>query len=102
MPDRLLNTTSTAWLFTRGRQSVRIERREGADGRTELLVLGPGAEHAAHRFATVPECMQRQSEIERTLMAEGYTLRHASDRRRVVDRRRVTRTDRRRPPDPAT
>lgn len=96
MPERLVSTVSAAWLFTRGRQSVRIARHEGPDGRTELLVCGPGSEQESHVFSTVPECMQHQSEIERRLMAEGYTLRHGDDRRRVGDRRRVTRTDRRR------
>jgi hypothetical protein len=97
--DARVSTSSTAWLFTRGRQSVRLVRREGPDGRIELVVQGPGAEGRTQVFATVPECMQHQSEVERALMAEGFTLRHAPERRREADRRRLTRSERRRPQD---
>lgn len=84
-----------AWLFTRGRQSVRIARLEHPDGRIELTIQGPSGEGRSQMFATVPECMRHQAEIERTLMAEGFTLRDPSDRRRAPDRRRITRSDRR-------
>ena len=92
-------TASAVWLFARGAQSVRIVRREHSDGRIELLVYGPGSEYAVHTFPTVPACMQAQAEVERTLMAEGFTLRHNAERRKGDDRRRLTRSERRRPVD---
>lgn len=89
-------TTADTWLFTRGAQSVRIVRREQPGGRTELTVLGPGEEQKVEVLASVPDCIQRQSEIERALMSQGFTLRHSPERRGGADRRRRTRNERRR------
>lgn len=86
-----------AWLFVRGRQAVRIVRREHPDGGADLVVCGPAADEQTHTFSSVPECMRRQAEIEAGLMAEGFMLQSSSDRRRGSDRRRITRKDRRRP-----
>ena len=69
------------WLFTRGPQSVRLVREEGPNG-CLLFLYGPGTEVVTHRFADVTECMKRQAEIERSLLAEGYQL-----ARSPVDRR---------------
>ena len=91
-----MTASSASWLFTRGAQSVRLARREQPGGPTELVVHGPGDERQVHGFASVADCMQRQSEIERRLMAEGFTLRHAPERRGGADRRRRTRNERRR------
>jgi hypothetical protein len=96
--DMFVTTSSEgAWLFTRGRQSVRILRREHPNGRADLIVCGPGTDEQTHTFASMPECMQRQAEIEGTLMAEGFMLQLTPERRREADRRRVTRHERRRP-----
>jgi hypothetical protein len=89
-------TSGGAWLFVRGRQAVRIVRREHSDG-ADLVVCGPAADEQTHTFSSVPECMRRQAEIEAGLMAEGFVLQSSSDRRRGSDRRRITRHDRRRP-----
>jgi hypothetical protein len=85
------------WLFARGRQSVRILRREHANGRADLVICGPGGEERTQTFSSMPECMQRQAEIERGLMSEGFALQRGADRRRDPDRRKVTRQQRRRP-----
>ena len=61
------------WLFTRGRQSVRLVREEDSK-RCKLFLYGPDAEVVTYEFADVTECMKRQAEIERTLLAEGYQL----------------------------
>ena len=69
------------WLFTRGAQSVRLVRDEDAP-RWRLSVFGPGTEILIREFANVTECMDRQAEIEQSLMAEGYQVAGApSDRR---------------------
>jgi hypothetical protein len=86
-----------AWLFIRGRQSVRIVRREHPNGRADLVVCGPAADEHTHTFSSMAECMQRQAEIEAGLMAEGFMLQTSAERRRGADRRRVTRHARRRP-----
>jgi hypothetical protein len=69
------------WLFTRGSESVRFVREENSKG-CRLFLYGPGSEVVAHEFADVTECMKRQAEIERNLVATGYQLAQpASDRR---------------------
>ena len=71
----------TDWLFTRGSASVRLVREENSNG-CRLFLYGPGTEIVTHEFADLTECMQRQAEIERTLMAEGYQLAESSSDRR--------------------
>ena len=61
------------WLFTRGRQSVRLVREEDSK-RCRLFLYGPDTEVVTYEFADVTECMKRQAEIERALLAEGYQL----------------------------
>jgi hypothetical protein len=47
-----------------------------------LFLYGPGTEVVTHEFTDVTECMKRQAEIERSLMAEGYQVAQSpSDRR---------------------
>ena len=65
-------TPEDAWLYTRGSHSVRVSRMTSADGRPQLLVYGPGHEQARFRFGDAPECMRRQAEVERLLVALGY------------------------------
>jgi hypothetical protein len=74
-----------SWLFTRGSQSVRVVREEDSKG-CRLFLYGPGSEVVTYEFGDVTECMKRQAEIERTLLAEGYQLMQASTDRRS-DRR---------------
>jgi hypothetical protein len=74
------------WLFTRGRQSVRLVREQDST-RCRLFLYGPDTEVVTYAFADVTECMKRQAEIEQTLLAEGYQLAQASSDRR--SKRRV-------------
>lgn len=70
------------WLFMRGSESVRLVREENSKG-CRLSLYGPGTEVVTHEFRDVTECMHRQAEIERNLLAAGYQLvQPSSDRRR--------------------
>ena len=87
----------TIWLFVRGGESVRVIRAATPEGRRRLLVYGPGNTHATHDVLDDVACAQRESEIERELVAKGFTLEQFTDRRSGVDRRNVCRgPDRRR------
>ena len=94
----MIGLVQTAWLFTRGSQSVRIIRIAQSAGAVRLLVNGPGTESRAQDMHDVLECARHQSEIERRLVAQGYQLAHfaSADRRTGRDRRGAARgTDRR-------
>ena len=89
----------TAWLFTRGSESVRIIRVGQADGIQRLLVNGPGTECTSTFIDDAMECVRHQSEIERRLVTKGFRLEHfaTGDRRLGNDRRHAERgNDRRR------
>lgn len=64
----------SAWLFTRGSDSVRLVREENSKGCVRLIVHGPGTDVATYEFADVSECMKRQAEIEQHLQAARYRL----------------------------
>jgi hypothetical protein len=74
----------TAWLYTRGPQSVRLAREEIPNG-CRLLVYGPEADVVAYDFPDVMECIKRQAEIEFGLVAAGYQLAQQSSERRGQD-----------------
>ena len=86
-----------AWLFTRGMQSVRIVRAT-APNRMFLQVFGPEAWADAKVFDDVICCMRYQADVERHLVADGFSLeRYVSERRTEGDRRGAARgADRRR------
>lgn len=87
----------TLWLFVRGAESVRVIRAATPEGRARLLVYGPGNTQASHEFQDAVACTQRESEIERQLVTDGFTLEQFTDRRNGLDRRTVPRgSDRRR------
>lgn len=95
--EQMTGPPESAWLFTRGSQSVRLVRKEQAGGRVRLVVYGPGDTETSHEFREIAECMKRQTDIEQTLLAEGYQLAaRASERRGTKrvwfgpDRRRST------------
>jgi hypothetical protein len=69
------------WLFTRGTHSVRVVREEDSKV-CRLFLYGPDTDVVTHEFADITECMKRQAEIERTLLAEGYQLAQLSADRR--------------------
>ena len=62
-----------AWLYTRGSESIRLVRKEDATA-CRLFLFGPGRERVSHEFADLTQCMHRQAEIERNLLAAGYQL----------------------------
>jgi hypothetical protein len=85
------------WLFTRGHESVRVERISLVRNMLRLVVSGPGHEHDEQDFDDATECTSRQSSFERRLTALGFHLEDFSDRRRQPDRRSTRRgRDRRR------
>ena len=87
----------TTWLFVRGGESVRVIRAATPEGRARLLVYGPGNTQATHEFQDTATCTQRESEIERELVSDGFTLEQFTDRRSGLERRATVRgSDRRR------
>jgi hypothetical protein len=88
----------TIWLFVRGEESVRVIRAATPEGRARLLVYGPGNRQATHEFQDGVTCTHMESELERQLVADGFTLEQFTDRRSGVERRGVARgsVDRRR------
>ena len=69
-------------LYTRGRDSVRLEVVLRAGG-ARLLVKGPGSKRASYDFDDVLELARQQASIEEQLAAGGFALeRHVTERRR--------------------
>ena len=85
-----------AWLFVRGVKSVRIVRAS-AKSRMFLHVYGPDTKVDIQEFDDVLGCMRYQSDIERRLVGEGFSLdRFMAERRSGSDRRGAPRgSDRR-------
>ena len=81
----------TIWLFVRGAESVRVIRAATPEGRSRLLVYGPGNQHVTHEFDDGVACTHREAELERELVADGFTLEQFTDRRSGLDRRSVAR-----------
>ena len=95
----MLATVQTAWLFTRGLESVRIIRAASRARVTHLLVQGPGETSEQHEFADIVACMNFQADLERRLVSAGYTLeRFTSDRRAGDGAQRHRGAERRRLP----
>jgi hypothetical protein len=93
----VVGTVQTAWLFTRDADSVRIVRAADPAGTMYLLVQGP-ADASEHRcFDDVVECMNYQADLERRLVADGYSLERFTSERRAQDSSRGGQ-DRRRMP----
>jgi hypothetical protein len=81
----------TIWLFVRGGESVRVIRAATPEGQSRLLVYGPGNTQSTHEFHDTVTCTQREAEIERDLVATGFTLEQFTDRRTGLERRAVPR-----------
>jgi hypothetical protein len=93
-------SVETAWLFTRAAESVRIIRAAARDGVIHLLVQGPGTAADTREFTDVLACMNYQADLERRLVAEGFSLEcFTSDRRKQRGPRPVGAPERRREPD---
>jgi hypothetical protein len=84
----MIGLVQTAWLFTRGSQSVRIIR-VGRLGSQRLLVNGPGSEATVHETEDSIDCARYQADIERRLVVQGYHLASfiSAERRAGRDRR---------------
>ena len=94
----MIGLVQTAWLFTRGSQSVRIIRVARPNGPVRMLVSGPGNETSMHEADAI-ECVRYQSDVERRLVSQGFQLASftSAERRRGRDRRVAARgSDRRR------
>lgn len=91
-PQGGLGAVREAWLFTSGSKSVRIVRA-GANSRMFLHIYGPDHAVDTQTFDDVLCCMRYQSELERKLIAEGFSLdRFAVERRSGSDRRGAARS----------
>ncbi len=88
----MIGAVETAWLFTRGAESVRIIRVNTSNGQT-LLVNGPGSDSTIHQADDTMECVRHQSELERRLVGKGFRLERvdSGNRRRGSDRRTALR-----------
>jgi hypothetical protein len=75
----------TAWLFTRGRESVRLEVRDGGKG-VELVVSGPGIKRETYNFPDTLALLVHQAEMERRLVSLGFFLEQF-----ITERRRYPR-----------
>jgi hypothetical protein len=92
-----LAAVQEAWLFTRGLDSVRIIRLADADGGMRLVVRGPSHGDRTYEAADLLHCTLLQSDLERELVADGFTLhRFRTERRRGRDRRSQPRGSERR------
>jgi hypothetical protein len=84
--------TTTAWLYVRGDQSVRIVMDGGS-----LAVHGPGDLFRRDAYDDAAVAMLEHSSLEQQLVRDGWSLeRMTTERRSGGDRRRSARTDRRR------
>jgi hypothetical protein len=76
------HSPQTAWLFTRGRESVRLEVRHTAEG-VQLMVCGPGPNRETYDFPDTLAMLVHQAELERRLVGLGYFLEeYMTERRR--------------------
>lgn len=81
-------TQAHAWLFVRGKESIRVIKL--AMART-LLVCGPGPTENPHRFDTDESLEEFRQSHEQQLLAAGWVLHFTSERRampRDAERRR--------------
>lgn len=88
----IVGVVRNVWLFTRGMYSVRIIRASIRADRMNLVIEGPGPPATTHEFDDVMSCMRYQADVERHLVADGYTLaRLVTERRSGHDRRELPR-----------
>jgi hypothetical protein len=69
-------------LFTRGRDSVRVEVVPRGSGAT-VLVKGPGSKRASYDCVDALDLVRQQAAVEAELAADGFALeRFVTERRR--------------------
>jgi hypothetical protein len=69
-----------AWLFTRGRESVRLEAEAGTAVR--LIIAGPGTARSTKDFRDLSALFSYQASYERRLVLQGFALERFIDERR--------------------
>src|SRR2546421_8153875 len=76
-PEQLIKAIEAAlvrrdrvWIYARGKQSVMVSRMAHPGPNAQLSVLGPGQMRATYECADLVDCLARQSQIERELVAE--------------------------------
>jgi hypothetical protein len=73
-----------AWLFTRERESVRLEVHATQSGGFSLVVMGPGNKLATYDFPDATNLVNFQASYEQHLRAQGFAFEgFMSERRRV-------------------
>lgn len=70
----------TAWLFTKGAESVRIELRVGEQG-VQLTIEGPGDASSRLDFPPGASVESLRQDYERKLQTDGYKLQVVAERR---------------------
>ena len=86
----------TAWLFTKGEESVRLEIRDMPEG-VQLVIEGPGEASSHFDFPPGTAVDSFRRDYENKLLADGYRLQVVSERRAdmkqdpTADRRRRSR-----------
>ena len=75
--------SAQAWLYVRGTESVRVVLEAAS-----LLVYGPGPRFSCSRFADPTGAMLHHAQLQRELLADGFSQEPTvSDRRSGRDRR---------------
>jgi hypothetical protein len=82
MAPRGVTGTTTAWLFTRGHESVRLEAHHVPGGGLRLLINGPGKHRESVAFADAAALIAKQAEYERYLVSRGFLLEQFTSERR--------------------
>ncbi len=73
----------TAWLFTRGDESVHIEVR-AREGGLRLIIAGPGRKMSTRDFPDVAAVEQFREELGTELTQSGFRLMAVTERRGSV------------------
>ena len=77
----------TAWLYTKGGESVRLEVRSHAEG-VQFIVDGPGAVLNTFDLPPGTTVASLREEYEKNLLEDGYRLQVVSERRVEGERRK--------------
>ena len=85
-------TTTRAWLFVRGPESIRIV----IDGMS-VAVYGPGTRVSHSHFGEEIDAALHQAAVEQSLVLDGWTLERLTTERRVPGAPAVTHAERRGP-----
>ena len=85
-------TTTRAWLFVRGPESVRIV----IDG-CSCAVYGPGPRFSHSRFGEEMDATLHQAAVEQSLVVNGWTLEQLTTERRVAIQKTPPPVERRSP-----